>query len=158
VSLKSLLEAVPEGDRVLLDTTILAAFFDAGDATHSVARHVVNEMVATARNSAVVSMITVMEILIRPLRASPTGHRTVLAFLRSHPNMTCVPVDLQVAREAAHLRADENFKPPDALIVGTGLAAGVGHLVTNDRNWKGVLAGMSQRIEVVRTSDHLPFP
>jgi predicted nucleic acid-binding protein len=158
VSLQSLLDAVPEGDRLLLDTTALAAFFDASHATHPVARHVVDEMVATGRNGAIVSMITVMEVLIRPLRASPPGHHTVLAFLRSHPNLTCVPVDLQVAQEAAHLRADKNFKPPDALIVGTGLATGVGHLITNDRNWMSKLAGMSERIKVVRTSDHLPFP
>lgn len=158
MSERSLLEMVPEHDRLLLDTTVLAAFFDATDATHPVARHIVNEMAGTGRNSAVVSMITVMEILIRPLRASPPGHHTVLAFLRNHPNLVCAPVDLQVAQEAAGLRAEKRFSPPDALIVGTGLATQVGHLVTNDHNWTGKLAPMSGRIKVVRLSDHLPFP
>ena len=54
MSLSSLLEAIAEGDRVLLDTTALAAYLDATDATHPVARHVVNELVATGRNPAVV--------------------------------------------------------------------------------------------------------
>jgi predicted nucleic acid-binding protein len=158
VSLSSLLKAIGEGDRVLLDTTVLAAFLDATDATHPVARHVVNELVATGRNPAVVSMVTVMEILVRPMRATPPGHHTVLSFLRTHPNLTCVPVDLQVAQEAAHLRADRKLAPPDALIVGTALAAQVRHVITNDRDWSGKLAAMSSRIAVVQTSSHLPFP
>ena len=99
-----------------------------------------------------------MEILVRPMRATPPGHHTVLAFLRSHPNLDCVPVDLHVAREAAHLRADKKFAPPDALIVGTGLATQVRHLVTNDHSWSSKLATMSVRIKVVQTSSHLPFP
>jgi len=158
VSLSSLLQSIAEGDRLLLDTTVLAAFLDATDATHPVARHVVNQLVATGRNPAVVSMVTVMEILVRPMRATPPGHHTVLAFLRTHPNLTCVPVDLQVAQEAAHLRADRKLAPSDALIVGTALATQVRHLITNDRDWSGKLAAMSSRIAVVQTSSHLPFP
>jgi predicted nucleic acid-binding protein len=158
VSLSSLLRAIAEGDRVLPDTTVLAAYLDATDATHPVARHVVDELVATGRNPAVVSMVTVMEILVRPMRATPPGHHTVLAFLRTHPNLTCVPVDLQVAQEAAHLRADKKLAPPDALIVATGLAAQVRHLITNDHDWSGKLATSSSRITVVQTSSHLPFP
>jgi predicted nucleic acid-binding protein len=103
-------------------------------------------------------MITVMEILVRPLRASPPGHHTVLAFLRMHANLESIPVDLQVAQEAAHLRAAERFAPPDALIVGTGLACQISHIVTNDHRWKDRLAKMKARIGVVQTSDHLPFP
>jgi predicted nucleic acid-binding protein len=158
VSLASLLTDIAPDDRILLDTTVLAAFLDATDATHPVAQHVLNDLVASGRNPAVVSMITVMEILVRPMRASPPGHYTVLAFLRSHPNLECVPVDLQIAQDAAHLRADKRFAPPDALIVGTGLASQVRHLVTNDHNWSSKLATMSSRIDVVRTSSHLPFP
>jgi predicted nucleic acid-binding protein len=158
VSVASLLAAIPEGDRLLLDTTVLAAFLDATDATHPVARHVLDQLVATGRNPAVISMVTVMEIQVRPMRASPPGHHTVLAFLKSHPNLECVPVDLQVAQDAAHLRADRKLAPPDALIVATGMATQVGHLVTNDHNWSTKLAPMAARIKVVRTSDHLPFP
>lgn len=154
----SLLGAIPEGERLLLDTTILAAYLDATDATHPVSRSVLQELVGTGRNPAALSMISVMEILVRPLRASPPGHHTVLAFLRSQPHLECIPVDLQVAQEAAHLRAVERFSPPDALIVGTGLAAQVHHLVTNDHDWTTKLARMAGRIGVVRVSDHLPFP
>jgi len=158
MSLASLTASVPEGDRLLLDTTVLAAFLDATETTHPIAVHVLDQFVATGRNPAVISMITVMEILVRPMRASPPGHHTVLAFLRSHPNLECVPVDLQIAQEAAHLRADKKFAPPDALIVATGLATQVRHLVTNDRDWSAKLASMTDRISVARASTYLPFP
>lgn len=154
----SLVRRIEGGDRLLLDTTVLAAFFDATDATHPVARHILNEFVASGRNPAIVSMITLMEILVRPLRASPPSHHTVLAFLRSHPNLECVPVDLQVAQEAARLRADKRFSPPDALIIGTGIATQVRFMVTNDHSWSSKLKEMVGRIDVVRTSEQLPFP
>jgi len=158
VSLASLEAAIREGDRILLDTTALAAYLDATETTHEMARHVLTEFVASGRNAAVISMITVMELLVRPLRASPPGHHTLLAFLRNHPNLEAVAVDLQVAQDAAFLRAAQRFSPPDALVVGTGLAAQVGHLVTNDHKWSTKLAGMSDRLRVVTLSDHLPFP
>ena len=157
MSVESLLGVIAEGDRILLDTTVLIAFLDAGDATHPVAGYLLNELVATGRNPGVVSMVSVMELLVRPMRASPPGHHTTLAFLRSFPNLDCVPIELEVAQAAAHLRASLRFGTPDALIVGTGLATQVHHLVTNDRNWGPKLAPMRERIGVVLASDHLPF-
>jgi len=155
MSIASLEQALPEGDRLLLDTTTLAAYLDATEATHDLARHVLDVLVASGRNPAILSMITVMEILVRPLRATPPGHHTVMAFIRTQPNLTAMPVDLQVAQDAASLRAIQRFSPPDALIVGTAFAAQVGHLVTNDRDWGRKLAGSDARIRVCMLSGHL---
>lgn len=158
MSLANLERALPAGDRLLLDTTALAAYLDASEATHPVARHVIEELVASGRNEAVISMVTAMEILIRPLRATPPGHHTVLAFLDHHPHLTAVPLDLQMAQDAAFLRAAYRFSPPDALIVGTGLASQVGHLVTNDLDWEPRLAPIAGRIKVCTLAKHLPWP
>ncbi len=156
-NLSKLESAVPAGDRILLDTTCLAAYLDASEATHPVARHVIDEFVQSGRNQAAISMITVMEILVRPLRASPPGHHTVLSFIRHHANLQAVPLDLQMAQEAASLRAEHRFAPPDALIIGTGLACQVGHLITNDGDWSKKLQPIQQRIKVVTIGDFLPF-
>lgn len=158
MSLASLEQAIPVGDRLLLDTTALAAYLDATEAVHPVARHVVEDFVGTGRNQAVISMITVMELLVRPLRAMPPGHHTVLAFIRNQPNLAAVDVDLQVAQDAAFLRAAHRFAPPDALVVGTGLAAQVAQLVTNDNAWEGRTAAFRSRIDVCVLANHLPFP
>jgi predicted nucleic acid-binding protein len=156
VSTTSLEQALPEGDRILLDTTALAAYLDATESTHGLATNLVDVFVASGRNPAVVSMITVMELLVRPLRATPRGHHTVLAFLRAQPNLTAVPVDIQVAQDAAFLRAAQRFSPPDALIVGTGFASQVGHLITNDKAWARKLKGLESRIRVCTLADYLP--
>lgn len=157
MSTASLEQAIPAGDRVLLDTTTLAAYLDATEAVHPVARHVVEHLVGTGRNAAVISMITVMELLIRPMRAAPPGHHTVLAFIRNHPNLIAIDTDLQVAQDAAFLRAAHRFAPPDALVIGTALAAQVGHLVTNDFAWVERLTPMRERIKVCILAQHLPF-
>lgn len=141
--------AIPAGNRLLLDTTTLAAYLDDIEPTHRVASHILDDLVGSGRNPAVVSMISVMEILVRPLRVTPTGHHTVLAFLRHHPNLEAVPLDLQMAQEAASLRATHRLSPPDALVVGTGVATQVAHLVTNDHAWAKKLAPISGRIGVV---------
>lgn len=103
-------------------------------------------------------MITVMELLVRPLRATPPGHPTVLAFIRNQPNLAAIEVDLQVAQDAAFLRAAHRFAPPDALVVGTGLATQVEHLVTNDHAWEGRLTPIRDRLAVCVLAKHLPFP
>jgi hypothetical protein len=63
-----------------------------------------------------------------------------------------------MAQDAALLRAEHRFAPPDALVVGTGLACQVGHLVTNDRDWAPKLARLRGRIGVCTLAEFLPFP
>jgi predicted nucleic acid-binding protein len=158
VSRESLERALPAGARLLLDTTTLASYLDASEATHAISRVIVDDFVASGRNAAVVSMITVMELLVRPLRAAPGAHRTILDFLRHHPNLDAAPLDLQMAQEAASLRAMHGFGPPDSLIIGTGIACQVGHLVTNDHRWAPKLQPIRDRVRVCQLDQHLPFP
>jgi hypothetical protein len=104
-------------------------------------------------------MVTVMELLVRPLRIgarAPFMH--VRAFLTHYPNLFPMPIDLTIAQEAASTRASFHLSSPDALIVGTGLVAQVGHIVTNDRQWRRRFQPIADRIKVCYLSDHLPFP
>jgi hypothetical protein len=100
-------------------------------------------------------MITVMEILVRPLRDSPPDHYTVLDFLRNHPNLAVPNLDMQMAQEAARLRAENRLKAPDALVVGTGLACQTGYLLTNDFAWRTKLEPVRPRIKVITLADYL---
>ncbi len=133
---------IESGARLLLDTTAVAAYLDATEATHAVAREIVEGLVADGRNPAGVSAVTAMELLIRPLRASPPADHAVLGFLEHHPNLTVLPVDLEVARAAAVIRAEHRFAPPDALVIGTAIANGIRILVTNDFEWRRKLDGL----------------
>src|ERR671938_150453 len=104
---------LPAGQRLLLDTSALIAHLDGGEEVSPVATHIVDGPVREGRNPALVSMVSVMEILVLQLR----------------------PVDLPVAEEAARMRAMFGLAAPDALIVATGIANEATQLVTNDRRW-----------------------
>ena len=140
---------------MLIDTSVLIAYFEPSDATHALAALLVVSFVRTGRNAAVVSPITAMELLVRPLRVAPQSAVHVHDFLIHTPNVTLLPVDLHVAQEAASLRATHNFKTPDALVIATGLVGQVGHLVTNDAEWKKKLAPMGSRIQVAQLGTYV---
>lgn len=148
-----LLERIAPGERLLLDSSVLAAYLDGGERTSVLAIELLDELVASGRNPAIVSMVSVLETLIRPLRRLPEAHATVLAFYRDFPNLVAAPVDLDVAAEAANLRVAFGLAAPDALIAATGLAAGVALLVTNDRAWAGRLAPLRDRAGVIVLGD-----
>jgi predicted nucleic acid-binding protein len=148
-----LADRLAPGDRLLLDSSVLAAYLDGGERISAIAAELLDDFVRPGRNPAVVSMISVMETLIRPLRRLPAAHATVLAFYRDFPNLRAAPVDLDVAAEAANLRVAFRLAAPDALIVATGLAAGVSHLVTNDRAWPARLAPLGDRARVIVLGD-----
>lgn len=145
----ALADRLPAGNRILLDSSVLAAYLDGGERTSALATELHDGLVRSGRNPAVVSMVSVMETLIRPLRRLPAAHGTVLAFYREFPNLVAAPVDLDVAAEAANLRVAFGLSAPDALIAATGLAAGVAHLVTNDRAWLARLAPLRDRLAVL---------
>ena len=149
----TLADRLPAGDRLLLDSSVLAAYLDGGERTSALAVELLDDLVRSGRNPAVVSMVSVVETLIRPLRRLPAAHATVLAFYREFPNLVAAPVDLDVAAEAANLRVAYGLSTPDALIAATGLAAGVSHLVTNDRAWLARLAPLRDRAGVLVLGD-----
>jgi predicted nucleic acid-binding protein len=155
VSVESLEQVVPPGDRLLLDASTLIAYLNGGEPVTAVARYVVEEMVRTGRNIAMVSAVTAMEILVRPLQAGAPGSQHVYDFLQHWPNLRVIPIDLPVALQGANLRAFFNFRAPDALVAGTGLAHQLGHLVTNDDKWKRI---RGPAISVCYLGDHVPFP
>jgi len=112
-------------------------------------------MIKTGRNAAIVSPITALELLIRPLRTAPAGAIHVHDFLGHTPNLTLMPIDLHVAQEAASLRATHNFKVPDALLIATGIVGQVHHLITNDGEWRARLAPIKERVQITMPKDYL---
>jgi predicted nucleic acid-binding protein len=155
----SLEAALPPGDLLLLDTTVIISYFKGTETISPVAAHVVDQFVSVGRNPAVVSALTAMELLVPPIREQDDAlYRQVTFFLRNTSNLRAADVDFAVAQEAAALRAAYNIKPPDALIMGTGRAHHARHFVTNDAEWKRKIGTESSlEIRVCYLEDHLPF-
>lgn len=146
---------IAAGERVLGDSSTLIAYLDASDPTHPLAVVLIDEFVKSGRNGMVVSPITAMEMLVRPLRAAPQGAAHLHEFLTKWPNLVLLPTDIHVAQEAASLRATHNFKAPDALVIATGIVGQVAHLVTNDKDWRKKLVVIKDRVQVTELHDYL---
>ncbi len=104
------------------------------------------------RNAGVISVITLLEVLVKPKReGNMEAARDYLELLTTYPNLMIVEVDLQVAELASDLRARYGVRTPDALQVAAALRAGATVFITNDRRLKRVA-----ELEVVLLDELLP--
>ena len=143
-------DAIPPGASLLIDSSVVLAYLAGGETGSPRAVELFDGFVATGRNPASLSMVTVAEILVRPFRRGPTAVATAEAFLRHFAGMRLVPVTYDVAREGARLRASTDLPMPDALIVASALVAGVDAIVTADRTWRQRLREVVPEITVVQ--------
>lgn len=135
----------------------MIAYLDAATPTSEIAVHIFDGLIGSGRNAGLLSMVTVTEVLVRPAQTGIATHReTALQFLRHFPGLTVRDVDFEVADRAAMLRGRFRLSTPDALIVATGMAAGVTTMLSNDRAWSR-LPETTTGAQVVLLDDHLPF-
>ena len=149
MSAASLAEALSPGERILVDSSTLIAYLQGSEAVSPLATLLVDDLVRNGRNPAVISMVTVMELLVRPHRRSEWHYLHTLDFLTHHPNLRAQPIDLPVAQEAAGIRATYGLPAPDALVVATGIVAQVAFLITNDERWRKRLRPLAGRVGVL---------
>lgn len=92
------------------------------------------EGIENGRWSACTSVVTLMELTVRPweLGQAEVAYHYEAALTR-FPNLTLMDVTRAVARRAAQLRAAYRLRPADALQLATALVGGATVLVTNDR-------------------------
>jgi hypothetical protein len=92
MTIATLEQSLRDGDHRLLDTTSLIAYFDQGEQISPLAMHLVDELVFSGRNAAVISMVSVTEVLVRPLRRGATDpYHHMMDFLTGFPNFGCCP-------------------------------------------------------------------
>jgi predicted nucleic acid-binding protein len=132
--------AIAPGAGLTIDTSAILAYLDGSERVSDVAAGVIDRLVASGRNPAVVSAITVTEALVRPVRAGSAGAvGLVETFLESFPNLSVAPVTYAVAREAAAIRAATALRTPDAIVLATAIAGGHPIVVANDARWAAAI-------------------
>ena len=108
--------------------------------------------VEAGRYQAVVSEISLLELLVQPFRLDLPDVADEYETLLDHfPNLSIIPISREIILQAASLRAAYNFRSPDALIIATGILHGATLLLTNDKKWKKM-----QEIKAVCLDDLLP--
>ena len=97
------------------------------------------QTVSTGQITVVTSELTLLEVLVRPLKVGDAPTATLFrTVLRHTPDVPMVPITQTVLEEAANLRATLGLRTPDALHLATALLNGCALLVTNDRAFRRV--------------------
>jgi predicted nucleic acid-binding protein len=144
-----LAEAIPAGATVLADTSVVLAYLAGVGPSSAIATQFFDAFVSTGRNRAVLSTVTVEEILVRPFRRSPAAVATAEGFLRHFTDIRLVAVGYEVAREAARIRAIAGLRTPDALILATAIVADVDLVVTGDGSWSAAAEASATAMRVL---------
>lgn len=121
------------GDSLLLDSSVVLAYLTGEEAGSELAVELFDSMVATGRNPALISAVTVQEILVRPFRRGTAAVATAEGFLGHFTGLRVVDVGYEIAREGARIRAATSLRTPDALILATAQFASVDVFVTDDK-------------------------
>jgi len=148
---------VPPNAEILLDTSVVLAYLNAGAAVSPAATVVIDDFVRTGRNRATISVVSVVQTLVRPIDAGPAALGIVDAFLLHFPNLTVSSIDYAIAREAARLRAQASLKTPDALIIATALGAGIPIVIANDAKWASAIADAAPTVTLCHLDAHVPL-
>jgi predicted nucleic acid-binding protein len=145
--------SLPKTDSIVLDTSVVISYLVADEATSAVARALFEEFIATGRNAAWISSVTVGEALVRPLQSQGSAFEVARSFLLEFPGLSVRSADFIVAAEAADIRAQTGASLADAMIAATATATSSPWLVTNDRRLRDRLAGLKWETTVLLLSE-----
>lgn len=121
-----------QGQVVGLDTAPLIYFIEQNAAYLEIVRAFFQAM-NRGEFQVVTSTLTLTEVLVQPLRVGNTAlanqYRDIIL---DQENLTVLPISTEIAEIAAQLRANQNFRTPDAIQIATSLQAGATYFLTND--------------------------
>lgn len=80
----------------------------------------------------VTSTITLLEVLVHPLRSNNKKLATEYRDILLNSKLMTLEVSSAIAEQAAELRAVHNIRTPDAIQISAALNAGATHFFTND--------------------------
>jgi predicted nucleic acid-binding protein len=144
-------------ERVLLDSSTLIAFHSPHEVAHPLAQHLLRRIeLQSDPLRGYYSVMSAMELLIRPIRTGVQEFTFMHTFFSSFPNLTALPMDFTVALQAATVRATTNIRAPDAVIIASALLAGCEAIVCNDQQWIGRLSALFPRFTWIYLGQFAP--
>lgn len=121
-----------------LDTSVFIYHLE-GVSRYAACAGVVFDELATGGFEGVSSVLTLMELAVRPLQLGrPEVADEYEVLLANYPHLTIAEIDRRTVRRAAELRARHGLRPADALQVAACLEHGATAFLTNDRDLRRV--------------------
>lgn len=134
-----IVEALESTRRIGIDTPVFIYHIEQSSSQANAATAVLRA-VENGRFEGITSVITLLEVTIRPVRLGRAEIADAYeALLGAIPNLAILDVDADVARIAAQLRATHRLRTPDALQIAACLAHGAEAFITNDRRLRRVI-------------------
>ena len=91
--------------------------------------------------SVVISVLTITEVLVYPLRQGNTAlAQQYREILFNSQGLTTIEVFPEIAENATQLRANYNLRTPDAIQMATAIRGGTSFFLTNDARLPSLLA------------------
>jgi predicted nucleic acid-binding protein len=123
---------------IYLDTSAFIYFVEKHPRYFPVCEELFSEIEA-GRTKASTSTLTLLEVLVQPYRQK--NDELVLKFyalLTTYPHLTWVPMSVNVADQAAKLRAEHGLKTPGAIQAASAIFSGDTGFVCNDKMFNKV--------------------
>lgn len=134
-----------------LDSSVLIYHLE-GIAPYADLTEVTFSLLARGKLSAVISTLSVTELLTKPFAESDERAIAVCEqFLQGLPHTKLVAPTYAIARQAASLRGRYGLRTPDALLLSTALSEGAKAFLTNDARLKQV----AEEIAVLLLNDYV---
>ena len=122
---------------VSLDTGIFIAATDARDPRRACAAWLLTS-VERGHFRCTISVINAAELLVGAIAKGPDAGITTQSNIRNFPNLAVAPLTLDLATDAADLRAKTGLSLPDAIVIATAMAESCDVLIHGDRDWRRV--------------------
>jgi predicted nucleic acid-binding protein len=118
--------------RIALDTSVFIYHLEANP-KYVALTECVFSWLDSKTSTAVTSVITMTELLVKPYRESDyESAATFYALLSTYPNLEWISPTLEIADLAAQIRAAHRLRTPDALQPATSIRTRASAFLTND--------------------------
>lgn len=120
-------------ERIGLDTNVFIYFLEAHPRYGSWCASLF-DLIERGRNPAMTSTITLLELLVQPYRDQKEElAQKIFALTTTYPSLQWIPVTMNLADQAAELRARYRLSTPDAIHLATAIGQKATRFYGNDR-------------------------
>ena len=155
MSLVSLQRSLAGVNHIALDTSIFIAAGDASDGRSGCAAWLV-DAIEGGRFRCTLSVVSAAELMVGGFRKSVEDGAARRAYLANYPNLSIVPLSLDLATDAAQLRGATKLELPDAIVLATAIDAGCDAIVHGDREWIKRAKNYAAKLSMIYLGDHCP--
>ena len=135
---KHFLDKLYKIKEVCLDTSIFIYHLE-DISPYNILTKIIVEKIAAGEIFCYISTLTVTELLTKPYKMKDMRKVSLFEeFIQSLPNTKIQDIDYKIAKNAAKIRANNNLRTPDAILLSTASINKSSCFITNDISLKNI--------------------